>query len=300
MPHFTDAELLIYWVFRFMSQKIYLGLAQWHHRKWYPNSASSSQSLPRYSHSFSSVEGNSSFYALPSENNLRLWDEITPDHFKFCFKFPKEISHKQSLTYCSRQVSEFLNRICVLSEKLGIIWLQLDPGFGASNLSLLNHFLRQLPTEFSYAVEVRNLDFFRKDEIEKQFNQLLFSYNINRVIFDTRSLFANAANPDRATLQALKAKPKVPTHVLHTSDQPFVRIIVPMNRELAQKQIEQWVAKAAVWIEGGLTPYMFFHTPDNVLAPEFARYFSQLLALKCPEIALIQLWDRDQKQAVLF
>ena len=204
------------------------------------------------------------------------------------------------LTHCSRQVGEFLNRISLLNEKTGLLWLQLDARFSVVELEKLEHFLSALPAEFNYAVEVRNLDFYKKDQSERRFNQLLQSYNVNRVIFDTRSLFANPQLTDLATTEALKAKPKVPTHVVATANSPLIRIIVPMDRMLAEQVLQQWASKAALWLEQGLVPYFFFHTPDNTQAPELARYFSQLLNGHRAEVEVIKLWGQQQNQQLLF
>lgn len=276
-----------------MSKKIYFGLAQWHHSQW-RFAKSLSQPLQQYSNVFSTVEGNTSFYAVPSEKNVKAWDRETPPSFKFCFKFPREISHKLKLSHSSRQVSEFLNRICVLNDKLGIIWLQLDQYCDAGSVQKITSFLQALPDSFSYAVEVRSLDFYKKDEVERRFNGFLRDNNINRVIFDTRSLFAQQGDPklkivDQATLKAREAKPLVPTHVIATAGHPFIRIIIPMQMQLGLYVIEQWVVKVAQWLNEGLVPYVFFHTPDNVMAPEFAELFCAKLAVLVPDMDLIVL-----------
>lgn len=280
--------------------KIYLGLAQWHHSKWYLNSRLSSQPLTQYCQTFSSVEGNTSFYGLPSEKNLLTWQELTPDDFKFCFKFPKEISHKQGLTHCSRQVCEFLNRISLINAKLGVIWLQLEQSFGAHSLPALEKFLAQLPSEFDYAVEVRSLDWFRKDAVEQRFNRLLAKRGINRVMFDTRSLFANTQLQDDATKEALLAKPRVPAHIVATGSSPMARIIVPMQIQLGEYVLLQWVNKVVQWLEQGLTPFLFFHTPDNFQAPQLAMRFSQLLHSAYPSVEEIEPWGQDELQSRLF
>ncbi|NRA21824.1 MAG: DUF72 domain-containing protein [Oceanospirillaceae bacterium] len=283
-----------------MFKNYHTGLAQWHHRQWYQSLSSSKRSLSQYSSCFSTVEGNSSFYALPSIADLRNWAETTPDDFKFCFKFPREISHKQSLIHCSRQVSDFLNRISLLNGKLGVIWLQLGHKFSADALQHLEKFLAQLPNDFDYAVEVRHLDFYRKDEVERQFNQLLIKHNVNRVVFDTRSLFGDDTLVDEATLEAKRAKPKVPTHVIRTGHHPFIRVIVPMDRALGAWVLEQWVNKVLQWIEQGVVPYMFFHTPDNATAPQLAVKFNRMLHQQNPEVALLCDWAEDDRQTALF
>lgn len=286
-----------YWVYM---SKIYLGLPQWHHREWYPHTSSAPEALGLYTHSFSSVEGNLSFYGIPSQKNIQSWDNVTPSGFKFCFKFPKEISHKQGLTNCSRQVCEFLNRIRILNSKLGVVWLQLDQYFAASSMHKLERFLRDLPTEFDYAVEVRNLEFYQKDAVERQLNQLLQRLAINRVIFDTRSFFANDSLSDSATIDALKVKPQVPTHALNTGRFPFVRILLPMDVSLGMYVIKQWVSKVVSWLDEGLVPYLFFHTPDNASAPQLAKTFSQLLNQQRPEVKIISLWNELAPQRDLF
>lgn len=283
-----------------MSKKIYVGLAQWHHNQWRFNK-SLSQPLQQYSNVFSTVEGNTSFYGVPSEQNIKAWDRDTSQMFKFCFKFPREISHKLKLSHCSRQVSEFLNRISMLNDKLGVVWLQLDQYCDATSLPKIISFMQQLPDSFDYAVEVRNLDYYKKDVLEQRFNGFLQRNNINRVIFDTRSLFAQqkdlTASFDEATIKAFKAKPRVPTHVINTGQHPFVRIIIPMQIELGLYVIEQWVIKIAQWLNEGLVPYVFFHTPDNALAPEFAQLFCEKLAALVADIDLIALDNAEEEGA---
>lgn len=283
-----------------MSKQIHIGLAQWHHPKWYHQASANQDSLRQYSNSFSTVEGNTSFYAIPSREKIQLWNDISHNQFQFCFKFHRDISHKQSLTHCSRQVVEFLNRISLLNTKLGVIWLQLNQNFSAQSLDVLEKFLSHLPMGFRYGVEVRHLSFFNKDDNEKRFNQILQNNGVNRVMFDTRSLFSHTEFTDSATLEALSAKPRVPTHVVATGENPFVRFIVPMDYAVAEKEMMQWVVKAEQWIKEGRIPYFFFHTPDNEKAPQVAELFNQKLLIRMPELAVIKLWGDDSKQSELF
>ncbi len=280
--------------------KIYLGLAQWHHSKWYLNSESSDHSLKQYCDSFSSVEGNTSFYGIPSEKNLLSWSSQAAKGFKFCFKFPREISHKQRLTHCSRQVSEFLNRISLINQQLGVIWLQLDHHFGRDKLDLLEKFLATLPSDFNYGVEVRSLDYFRKDDVEQRFNHLLMQHDVDRVIFDTRSLFAHPEINDEASVEAFRVKPKVPTHVIATGQCPMIRIIVPMDTSLGMVVLKQWATRVVQWVDEGKSPYVFLHTPDNVMAPRLALMFSELLQEKCRFPVRISLWNQESAQSNLF
>jgi len=168
----------------------FIGLPQWHHPEWYAPEHNDKDSLFVYSRHFSSIEGNNSFYGLPTANSVKLWADQTPPEFRFCFKFPRNISHGGNLQACDNLVEEFFD-----------------------HLDSLNVFLEKLPKTYHYAVEVRNLRLFDKAENEIKLNQILKQHNVNRVIFDTRSLFANMGE-DAETLDALRKKPRVPTHVI--------------------------------------------------------------------------------------
>lgn len=276
----------------------YIGLPQWHHPQWYPPEHRDTDSLAVYAQHFSSVEGNHSFYGLPSVNSIKHWAQQTPLEFQFCFKFPRNISHSGNLLACDHLVEEFIQRISPLGQRIGIIWLQLSQQFSPHNLDSLNQFLERLPKQYHYAVEVRNLRLFDKAEHEIKLNQILKQHDVNRVIFDTRSLFANPANDDE-TLDAIRKKPRVPTHVIALSDRPLVRFISPLDIELSKNNLRPWVIKLLQWIDEGRTPYIFFHTPGNQNAPELAQWFSQRVNQVRANISSVELWDREPRQRLL-
>lgn len=47
------------------------------------------------------------------------------------------------------------------------------------------------------------------------------------------------------------------------------------------------IDKVAAWIEQGLTPYVFLHTPDNRLAPQLARRFHAQLMARLPGLSAL-------------
>ncbi|WP_158278871.1 DUF72 domain-containing protein [Leucothrix arctica] len=275
-----------------------IGLPQWHHPEWYAPDQRTTDSLTLYSQHFTSVEGNHSFYGVPSEASVAQWVTQTPDDFRFCFKFPRSISHSGELLSCDHLVVEFLQRIAPLEDRIGIIWLQLSQQFAPQHLSDLNVFLSRLPSHYTYAVEVRNLRLFDKSDNERLLNQILMRHKVNRVIFDTRCLFANMKDDDE-TRDAKQKKPRVPTHVIATGEQPLVRFISPVDINLAHTSLSQWVKKFIQWIDEGKTPWMFFHTPGNQQAPELAQWFAEQLHVARPDIAPLSLWDKQPKQGSL-
>ncbi|PID45107.1 MAG: hypothetical protein CSB47_10145 [Proteobacteria bacterium] len=277
----------------------YIGLPQWHHEKWYAPDTRKEDSLTTYSQHFSSVEGNNSFYGLPSALSIQHWAEQTPENFRFCFKFPRDISHSGNLLHCDHLVKEFLARIEPLGKRLGIIWLQFSTEFSPEQLSSLSTFLARLPKHLEYGVEVRNQRFFEKGQDEKTLNQILIQHRVNRVIFDTRCLFTHPAE-DPDTRAAFHEKPRVPTHVIATGDSPMVRFMGPHLTELSHDKLRPWVKKIIQWIDEGKTPYIFFHTPGNEFAADLGHWFSEQIHQQRPDIPAITLWDKRPQQASLW
>lgn len=256
--------------------------------------------MGRYARYFSSVEGNTTFYGLPEIKTLQHWDRETSDHFRFCFKLPKTITHELNLRHCDSELTDALNRLSILQEKLGLLCIQLPDSFSPDELPILEKFLRGLPAEFNYALELRHRDFFKKDETERYLNALLMERGINRIQFDTRALFQNPT-PDEETQEALKAKPNAPLHVLATGQMPMVRFITAKDWQGTLHYLDPWIKKVCQWLQEGRTPFVFLHTPNNAHAPEVAAYFSEQINREIPESALFTLWPEQQnEQASLF
>lgn len=281
----------------------YIGLAQWNHPGWGDGPLIGSGSLSplkRYARYFSSVEGNTTFYGLPEQRTLHTWYQETPDHFRFCLKFPGSITHQAGLRHCQQEVEESLTRFAELKEKLSMIWIQLPDRFSPDDYSTLDAFLRSLPTEFNYALELRHTGFFRKDETQRRLNQLLMEKQIDRIQFDTRALFRHPTE-DEVTQEALSAKPNVPLHVLATGNMPVVRFITAKDWQGTLHYLTPWVDKICTWMEEGRTPFVFLHTPDNRFAPDVAEYFAKQINQKAPGSALFTRWPEQQRhQDTLF
>ena len=147
--------------------------------------------LPQYASVFDAVEGNSTFYGLPTEATVVRWHEQVPRHFRFCFKFPQVITHRMLLRYADAETSEFLFLLEPLRDRLGPLLLQLPPNFGAADLHVLTHYLDGLPGGFPYAVEVRHPEFFDGGAFEAALDDALAERLVARVNFDATCLFAD-------------------------------------------------------------------------------------------------------------
>jgi uncharacterized protein YecE (DUF72 family) len=169
-------------------QKIRIGTCAWRFEDWrdtfYPPDLPESQWLEFYARYFPTVEVDSTFYAPPRPDAVRRWLDLTPSHFRFSCKLPREITHQCKLRDCSAELNRFLRAIEPLAPKLHIILVQLPPSFVAKEgKEPLRSFLEQLPRDFRFAVEFRHLGWHRP-----QFIHLLEKYRICWVWADTSPL----------------------------------------------------------------------------------------------------------------
>lgn len=128
---------------------------------FYPNRLPSSDYLSYYATKFDTVEVDSTFYGTPTPITVREWSAKTPTDFVFAAKIPQVITHDKVLVDCVAELNEFIEVMDNLREKLGPLLFQfpyfkkevLDaPAF----LGRLRPFLKTLPRDHKFALEVRN------------------------------------------------------------------------------------------------------------------------------------------------
>ena len=124
--------------------------------KFYPKKTASKDYLTYYSSQFNTVEVDSTFYRIPTEQTVKNWKNQTPAGFLFSLKFPQVITHVKMLKDCQYETDVFLERINLLGEKLGALLLQFPPNFTVEHMPDLEDFLQKLPKTHRYVVEVRN------------------------------------------------------------------------------------------------------------------------------------------------
>ena len=158
-------------------QNLYLGTIGWSYNFWkgtfYPKKTASKDYLAYYATQFNTVEVDSTFYRIPTQSTVTNWKQQTPEGFIFSLKFPQMITHIKMLRDCEYETGVFLDRVSLLGEKLGALLLQFPPNFGVEHLPDLEDFLRKLPDQHRYVVEVRN-----KSWLNQEFFSLL---KVNKV-----------------------------------------------------------------------------------------------------------------------
>lgn len=283
-----------------MIERYHLGCPVWGHRAWvgelFTRDAEPADFLRQYASVFNTVEGNTTFYGLPRPSTVARWREEAPRGFRFCFKFPRTVSHEGRLDAKTGEALSFLTLLSSLEDRLGPFMLQLPPSFGPESLPALERFLDRLPSDFDYAVELRHATFFAGGSDEARLDAMLRPREIDRVIFDARGL--NRSDPkDPAVLEAQRRKPNHPVRRTVTGRHPMVRYVAHAEIEPNRWLLMGWAAQLAEWIEAGLSPYIFVHAPDEFHAPALARILHERLATRL-DVGEMPAWPAEREPPV--
>ncbi|ACY14523.1 DUF72 domain-containing protein [Haliangium ochraceum] len=271
----------------------FLGCPIWGRKDWvgllFPPKTRAASFLRRYAEIFNAVEGNTTFYGVPKESAVARWCEDAPPHFRFCFKFPRVISHDKRLRHAGDETRAFVDALAPLGERLGPRFLQLPPSFAPPDLPVLDAYLETLPAApEGYALEVRHAAFYEDTPARARLDDMLRARAIDRVLLDTRGLHAaDARDPDLRETQ--RQKPAVPLHLATTAQRPFVRLIghpdVDRNRDIAIG----WAEQISAWLDEGKEPYVFAHMSNDYHAPALARMLHDELSQRAA-VGILPSW----------
>jgi uncharacterized protein YecE (DUF72 family) len=266
---------------------LYLGCPVWSFKGWvgnfYPKGTKPGEFLREYAKRVTTIEGNTTFYAVPSQQTIENWVAEMPDGFHFCPKIPKAISHEGSLTDNLDRALGFVDIMLQFGDRLGPMFLQLPPRYSPSLLADLQAFLSRWPRDVRLAVEVRHLDWFESPN-DEALDELLAQHNMARVTIDTRpirNLYGDkslAGSSYESLLEARERKPDVPVVPKRTSDFVFVRYIGHPDLEINRPFLDEWGSYFSSQIKDGADVYAFCHSPDNMVAPTLCRELHQRVA----------------------
>jgi uncharacterized protein YecE (DUF72 family) len=251
--------------------------------RYLPHPLAPRDRLRAYATWCNAVEGNTTFYATPALDTVKSWAEQTAPDFRFVLKLPRAITHERHLADVDDPLRAFLAAIEPLGERAHALWVQLPPSFGPVDLGALAGFLRRLPREYRYCVEVRHRAFFEDPRSEQQLERVLRGAGAEWVTFDTTVLFESPPASD-AEREAWAKKPRVPRRSRPLTSHPVVRYI---GRDDAARTVagwRPWLDTVAGWLREGRSPTVFIHTPDNVGALELARRFHDDVRARVPEV----------------
>ena len=183
---------------------IHIGLPQWQHSAW---NRIGLRDLADYSRYFNCVEGNTTFSRCRSWTSCRAGAITTGDDFRFCFKFPSDISHKAALRNCAAELQAFYHCLSLVHQRIGQLWLQLPaawPRRAAAHGSSSKACRKNSPTASKCVIR-----HFRQRRGRARVESGLHQ-RINRVILDSRPV--HHAAPYRRRARCPAENRKLPVH----------------------------------------------------------------------------------------
>ncbi len=243
----------------------------------------SADALAQYSRVFNAIEGNTTLYGLPAQERAEAWRQMAAEGFRFSFKIPRSISQAGDIAATLKSSPDFHRFMAQMEPVTGLLMLQLPGHFGPRQLPQLAAGLEALRsiTRVPVAVEVRHPGFFDKSRHEPALLRLLADHHADRVVFDSRGLFADIST-DPAVQEAQRKKPRFAVHPVATADNPVIRFIGHSDWQQNRRYLQQWAGKLRQWIMEGKQPWLFIHTASNQDAPQFARWCLAELGITLP------------------
>jgi uncharacterized protein YecE (DUF72 family) len=239
--------------------EVYVGCAKWGRTEWvgkiYPPKTKEKDFLDHYVHHYNSIELNATHYKVYGEAGIKKWTaKVGKKGFKFCPKMYQGITHRGSLKGKDFITNEFFRGIVAFEEYLGPIFIQVSETFSPKRKDELFDFLKKLPTDLQFFMEVRHRDWFAKPEISKELFTKLAEMNIGAVITDT------AGRRDCA-------------HMHLTLPKTFIRYVGNSLHKTDYTRIDEWVARMKYWLSKGMKElYFFMHMHDEATSPELTVY----------------------------
>ena len=203
------------------------------------------------------------------------WREKTPPDFIFAAKVPGIITHEKVLTRCDAEFSEFLSTMEQLGDRLGPLILQF-PYFNrnafpsrAAFEKLLRPFLKCLPKDFQFALEIRN-----KNWISWDFLELLRDHSV------AFALIAQAWMPgidtlaralDVVTADFCYARFVGDRKAIESKTQDWGKLIEDKREEMSM-----WSGELKTIVNRGVRTYAFFNNHYAGFGPGSAKAFEDL------------------------
>ncbi len=248
--------------------KVYLGCAKWGRTEWvgkiYPPKTKEKDFLQHYVEHYNSIELNATHYKVYGEPGTRKWAEkANGKDFKFCPKMYQGITHRGSLKGKDFITNEFFRGIVGFEEHLGPIFVQVSDAFSPKRKKELFDYLKSLPTDLQFFLEVRHPDWFANEDIRNEMFATLKEMNMGAVITDT------AGRRDCA-------------HMHLTVPKAFIRYVGNSLHKSDYTRCDAWVERMKYWLDHGIEElYFFMHMHEEATSPELTVYLVDKLNKEC-------------------
>lgn len=250
------------------SPKVYLGCAKWGRTEWvgkiYPPKTKEKDFLEHYVKHYNSIELNATHYKIYGPAGIEKWAaKANGSNFKFCPKMYQGVTHRGSLSGKDFITTEFLRGILAFGEHLGPVFVQVSDAFSPKRKDELFAFLRSLPTDLDFFLEVRHPDWFAKQDVMEETVAFLRETNMGFVITDT------SGRRDCA-------------HMHLTVPRAFIRYVGNSLHPTDYTRCDAWVERIKYWLGKGMEEvYFFMHMHDEATSPELTVYLVDRLNAAC-------------------
>lgn len=173
-----------------MPEQVFIGCAGWSVASGRAEFGAGESVLERYATRFDAVEINSSFYRPHRPATYARWAASTPPGFRFSVKVPKAVTHTAKLRDCAAPLTEFVEQVNHLGDRLGPLLVQLPPSlkFDAGLTGEFFGTLRAL-TPVPIVCEPRHASWFTPEA-----DALLVTHRVSQVAADP-AIVPQAARP---------------------------------------------------------------------------------------------------------
>lgn len=248
--------------------KVYVGCAKWGRTEWvgkiYPPKTKEKDFLQHYVEHYNCIELNATHYKVYGEIGIAKWaDKAKGKDFLFCPKMYKGVTHFGSLKGKDFISNEFLRGVTAFKEHLGPIFVQVSDTFSPKRKEELFTYLKSLPTDLQFFLEVRHPDWFAKEKDKEDILEFLHTNNMGYVITDT------AGRRDCA-------------HMYLTVPKVFIRYVGNSLHPTDNTRIDAWVDRMKYWLDKGMEElYFFMHMHDEATSPELTVYLIDKMNKEC-------------------
>ncbi|MHB1416386.1 MAG: DUF72 domain-containing protein [Chloroflexota bacterium] len=238
--------------------RIHIGTSGWHYKHWkgafYPADIRDGEMLRYYVGRLLTAEINNTFYRFPSEKALAEWRNAAPAGFTFAVKASRYITHMKKLKDAGEPVSNFVERVRTLGDKLGPILFQL-PGHWHCDRDRLDAFLGALPTRQRYAFEFRDPSW-----LEASIYESLSRAGAAFCVYD----FDGRQSPRQITADFVYVR-------LHGPDGAY-------QGSYDDEQLSDWARQLLDWAGGGKEVYFYFDNDEKGYAVQNALTLRRMVA----------------------
>lgn len=248
--------------------RVYVGCAKWGRTEWvgkiYPPKTKEKDFLQHYVEHYNCIELNATHYKVYGEAGIRKWAEKAKGkEFLFCPKMYKGVTHFGNLKGKEFISNEFLRGIVGFEKHLGPIFVQVSDSFSPKRKEELFAYLKSLPTDLQFFLEVRHPDWFAREKDKEDMFNFLKENNIGAVITDT------AGRRDCA-------------HMHITIPKTFIRYVGNSLHSSDYTRIDAWVERMKYWLDKGMEElYFFMHMHDEATSPELTVYLVDKMNAVC-------------------